>query len=62
MITNRIGRHEVLLPINHNYRNLLCLKFFKIKIQDMREFLIAVKKTKLKKNFQMRSRLRVLSH
>ena len=24
MITNRIGRHEVLLPINHNYRNLCC--------------------------------------
>ena len=31
MITDRIGRHEVLLPVNHNY-NKICdiLGFFKL--------------------------------
>ena len=36
MITDRIGRHEVLLPINHNY-NKICdiLGFFKVKTQEI---------------------------
>ena len=36
MITDRIERHEVLLPINHNY-NKICdiLGFFKVKTQEI---------------------------
>ena len=36
MITDQIGRHEVLLPINHNY-NKICdiLGSFKIKTQGI---------------------------
>ena len=46
MIKDRIGRHEVLLPVNRNY-NKICdiLGFFQIKIQEPpRFFLLAVKK------------------
>ena len=46
MITDQTGRHEVLLPINHNY-NKICdiLGFFPIKTQEiLRVFLLAVKK------------------
>ena len=46
MITDQIGRHEVLLPINHNY-NKICdiLGSFKIKTQGIPGiFLRAVKK------------------
>ena len=36
MISDQIGRHEVLLPINHNY-NKICyiLDFFLIKTQEI---------------------------
>ena len=36
MITDRIGQHKVLLPINHNY-NKICdvLGFSKIQTQEM---------------------------
>ena len=39
MITDRIGQHEVLFPINHNY-NKICdiLGFFKIKTQEIPSF------------------------
>ena len=60
MISDQIGRHEVLLPINHNY-NKICyiLDFFLIKTQEIpRFFLLAVKKGHL----SMRVRWRVLSH
>ena len=46
MITDRIGRNEVLLPINHNY-NKICvvLALLKIKTQDIPGvFLRAVEK------------------
>ena len=44
MNTDRIGLHEVLLPINHNYN-----KIFKIKLQEIpRFFLVAVKKKAIK--------------
>ena len=35
MITDRIGRHKVLLPINHNFTKfVICKALFKIKTQD----------------------------
>ena len=35
-ITNRIGRHEVLLPINHNYHKIYYISgFFLIKTQEI---------------------------
>ena len=39
MITDRTGRHELLLPINHDY-NKICdvLSFFKLKDKIFREF------------------------
>ena len=39
MITDRIGRHEVLLAINHDY-NKICdfLGFFQSKHEKFREF------------------------
>ena len=46
MITDQIGWHKVLLPINQNY-NKICdvLGFFPIKTQEiLRVFLLAVKK------------------
>ena len=47
MISDGIGRHEVLLPINRNY-NKICyiLDFFLIKTQEILRvfFLLAVKK------------------
>ena len=49
MITDRIWRHEVLLPINQNYIKICdSFSFFKIKTQDFlfREFLPAVEKKK----------------
>ena len=44
-ITDRIGRHEVLLPINHNY-NKICdlLGFFKSKHKKFREFFASSEK------------------
>ena len=46
MISDRIGRHEVLLPINHNYIKICdILGFLKLKTQEIpRVFLLAVKK------------------
>ena len=37
MITDRIGRHEVLLPINHNYDKIcdFCSFFLNIKTQEI---------------------------
>ena len=42
MITYRIGGHEVLLPINHNY-NKICdiLGFLKLRQKKFREFFIS---------------------
>ena len=57
MITDRIGRHEVLLPINHKY-NKICdiLGFFKSKHKKFREFFaIAVKKSHLSARVMARS-------
>ena len=48
MITDRIGRHEVLLPINHNF-NKICniIGYFLNKKKGIRNFvLLAVKKKK----------------
>ena len=44
IITDRIGRHKVLLLINHNH-NKICdiLSILKIKTQNIRGFLQAVK-------------------
>ena len=44
MITDRIGRHEVLSWINHNY-NKICdiLGFFKIKTQEIPRSFVTVK-------------------
>ena len=33
MITNRIGQHEVLIPINHNYNNICEILGFFINLQ-----------------------------
>ena len=46
MITDRIGRHEVLLPINHNFNKICDIigYFFLIKTQEIPNFvLLAVK-------------------
>ena len=51
MITDQIGRHEVLLPINHNF-NKICdiIGYSLIKTQEIRNFvLLAVKKRPLKR-------------
>ena len=48
MITDQIGRHKVLLPINLNFNKICDTQgsFFKIKTQDIpRYFLLAVKKS-----------------
>ena len=61
LITDRIGRHEVLLLINHNYNKIYyIIGFYNLKNTRMirRVFLLAVKKGHLKS----RVRLRVLSH
>ena len=51
MITDRIGRHEVLLPINHNY-NKICDVLALLKIKKTQEiqrlFLLAGKKRPFK--------------
>ena len=54
MITDRIGRHKVLLPINHNYnKGCYVLSYFKIKHKIFRECLPAVKNTTIiKKTFK----------
>ena len=45
MITDRIGRHEVLLPIIHNRNKINVLGFLKFKQKKYRElFFPAVKK------------------
>ena len=58
-ITNRIGRHEVVLPINHNYNKILV--YFRLCSNQTQEiasvFLLAVKKSHL----SARVRWRVLS-
>ena len=57
MITDRIGRHEVLLPINHNF-NKICdiLGSFLIKTQEIpRFFLLAVKKSHLSERLMART-------
>ena len=62
MITDRIWRHEVLLPINQNYIKFCdSFSFFKIKTQDFlsREFLPAVEK---KNQSSARVQWRVLSN
>ena len=39
MITARIGRHEVLVPVNHNYDKICdILGFLKLKHKKFREF------------------------
>ena len=39
MITDRIGRHEVLLPINHNFTKICdILGSFLIKTQEIQRF------------------------
>ena len=50
MITDRIGRHEVLLPFNHNYNKIGdILVFFAIKAQETATvFLLAVKASHLR--------------
>ena len=45
MITDRVGRHEVLLPINHNSKFVIYKTLFKIKTQEIpRFFLLEIKK------------------
>ena len=48
MITDRIGRHEVLLPINHKFnKNCDIIGYFLNQTQEIRNFvLLAVKKKK----------------
>ena len=50
MITDRIGQHKLLLPINHNYsKSCDMLGLLKIKTQEIpRDFLLAEKKKPLK--------------
>ena len=57
--TDRIRRHEVLLPINHNY-NKICdiLDFFLIKTRNSESFLACSEKSQL----SARVRWRVLSY
>ena len=49
MITNPIGRQEVLLPINHNYNKFFYISgLFLIKTQEIASvFLLAMKKSHL---------------
>ena len=47
MITDRIGRHEVLLPINHNFKKNCDIigSFLNQNTRNSKFFLLAVKKT-----------------
>ena len=47
MITDRTGRHEVLIPINHDF-NKICdiLGSFLIKTQEIQRFFLLAVKTK----------------
>ena len=56
-ITNRIGRHEVVLPINHNYNKIYYISGFVLIKHNTSVFLLAVKKSHL----SARVRWRVLS-
>ena len=49
MITDRIGRHEVLLPINHNFNKICDIlgSFFNQNTRNSEIFLLAVKKSHL---------------
>ena len=48
MITDRIGRHEVLLPINHNFNKICDIlgSFFKSKHKKFRDFFASSEKKK----------------
>ena len=62
MITDRIGLHEVLLPINHNFNKIFDTldSFFLIKTQEIpRFFLLAVKK---KSHFSARVMARTVNY
>ena len=63
MITDRIERHEVLLPINHNYNKICYISgFFLIETQEIpRVFLLAVKKSHLSARVVART-LQLLRH
>ena len=51
MITDRIGRHEVLLPINHNFNKFVIYEaLFLIKRQEIPRFVLLA--VKLKKPFK----------
>ena len=47
MITDRIGQHEVLLPINHNFKKICDIigYFFLIKTQEIPNFFFASSET-----------------
>ena len=51
MITDRIGRHEVLLPINHNFNKICDIlgSFFNQNTRNSEIFLLAVKKKPFKR-------------
>ena len=47
MITDQIGRHEVLLPINHNFNKIYDHRaLFKSKQKKFQDFSLAMKKKK----------------
>ena len=55
MITNRIGRHKVLLPVNHNLNKICDIykALFKIKTKQIPRFLLAVKKKAMMRTVQL---------
>ena len=58
MITERIGRHKVLLPINHNHSNIY-EAFILIKTQEIPSFFFAAVK---KRHLSLRVRWHALSN
>ena len=51
MITDRIGRHEVLLPVNYNFNEICDIlgSFFNQNTRNSEIFLLAVKKKPFKR-------------
>ena len=63
MITDRIGQHEVLLPINHNLNKIFVKRFFfKSKHKKFQFFLVVVKKKSHLRACVMEHTVQLLRH
>ena len=62
MITNRIGRHELLLPINHNYNKICYISgFFLIKTQEIASVFASSEKKPFKRAREMAGTVQLLA-